>query len=158
MQLINVSSGDRFWNHLLSIIDRILEWRIHDLWREFAEAEIRAGKFKDRRSLYEGEECRERVDLREYPRLEVVKLDDMVGVVALDVWGLKHLKSLRVTRRGNIGNEVALKVRGRMGILESLTCLRCGSVASSEWAAELGLLTNLQYVELTSFRGDRLPT
>ena len=131
---------------------------MHDLWREFAEAEMKAGKFRDRRFVYEGGECRGRVDLREYPRLEVVVLDDMVGAVALDVRGLKHLKSLQAgyCLPRDLTAVEAVEVSG-LGTLERLTFLQWHGVASIECIAELGLLKNLQVVSLREFRGDKLP-
>jgi hypothetical protein len=59
---------------------------MHDLWREFAAAEIKGGRFKDQHFLYKSEECRSgRVDLRKFPMMRVVKLMDVEEDVALDV-------------------------------------------------------------------------
>jgi hypothetical protein len=134
---------------------RVRYFRMHDLWREFAAAEIKGGRFKDQHFLYKSEECRSgRVDLRKFPMMRVVKLMDVEEDVALDVRGLKHLQSLEVVL-GNWESSVR-EVKG-LGTLEDLTYLSCELIASTACIAELGWLTNLQVVELVGFQGDNLP-
>jgi hypothetical protein len=132
----------------------IEDFRMHDLWREFAAAEVKGGRFKNQHFLYKSEECSGRVDLRKFRKMRVVKLVDVEEDVALDVQGLKHLKSLEVVF-GHWGNSVH-EVNG-LGTLEDLTFLRCEGISSTACIAELGWLTNLRAVELVGFQGDSLP-
>ena len=127
---------------------------MHDLWREFAANEVEDGQYKAQHLLYKNMKCGGRVDLTEFPKMGVVKLlADRTKDVALDVQGLKHLKSLDIT--GHQGRTV-VKVNG-LGTLENLTYLKWTNAASNACIAELGQLTNLQGVYLVGFQGDKLP-
>jgi hypothetical protein len=123
-------------------------FRMHDLWREFAANEVEGGQGKARHLLYKNEKCSGRVDMTEFPTIKVVKLRaDETKDVAVDVRGLKHLKSLELF--GHRGG--ALVKVNELGTLENLTYLRWWDAASSACIAELGRLTNLQVVDLGAF-------
>jgi hypothetical protein len=129
-------------------------FRMHDLWREFAANEVEGGQGKARHLLYKNEKCSGRVDMTEFPTIKVVKLRaDETKDVAVDVRGLKHLKSLELF--GHRGG--ALVKVNELGTLENLTYLRWWDAASSACIAELGRLTNLQVVDLRAFGGDKPP-